>query len=73
MLDSEACIKAIGRGLSHPLDAFDTLGPGVAAALLRADEDDASRWSLSDIDIGDDYAAALAVEGPIVNIRRWRF
>lgn len=69
----EAYIKAIGRGLSQPLDGFDvTLAPGLPAALLRADQDDASRWSLSDIDVGDDYAAALVVEGQLLNIRCWQ-
>ena len=69
----EAYIKAIGRGLSQPLDGFDvTLVPDVPPALLRADEDDASRWSLSDIDVGDDYAAALMVEGQISNMRCWQ-
>src|SRR6185295_10633961 len=42
----EAYIKAIGRGLSEPLDAFDvTLAPGEAAALLRAERGDVTRWS----------------------------
>ena len=69
----EAYIKAIGRGLSQPLDGFDvTLVPDVPPALLRADEDDASRWSLSDIEVGTDYAAALVVEGQISNIRYWQ-
>jgi 4'-phosphopantetheinyl transferase len=68
----EAFIKATGRGLSQPLDEFDvTLAPGEAAALLRVDEDDASRWSMSDIDVGGDYAAALVVEGAASNIQYW--
>jgi 4'-phosphopantetheinyl transferase len=68
----EAFIKATGRGLSQPLDAFDvTLAPGVAAELLRVEEDDASRWSMSDIDAGVDYAAALVVEGAAATIRYW--
>lgn len=70
----EAYIKALGRGLSQPLDGFDvTLGPGEPAALLRTDEDDASRWSLSDIDAGNDYAAALVVEGHVSKIRCWQW
>ena len=70
----EAYIKAIGRGLSQPLDGFDvTLGPAEPAALLRADGDDASRWSLSDIDAGGDYAAALVIEGQIPNMRCWQW
>ncbi|HKY45037.1 MAG TPA: 4'-phosphopantetheinyl transferase superfamily protein [Pyrinomonadaceae bacterium] len=69
----EAYIKAIGRGLSQPLEGFDvTLAPEAPPALLRADEDDASRWSLSDIDVGSDYAAALVVEGRISEIRCWQ-
>jgi 4'-phosphopantetheinyl transferase len=69
----EAYIKAIGRGLSQALDGFDvTLAPGIPAALLRADKDDASRWSLSDIDVGEEYAGALMIEGEISNIRFWQ-
>lgn len=66
----EAFIKATGRGLSQELAGFDvTLGPGVRAELLRVEDDDASRWSLCDIDVGEDYAGALAVEGAILNLR----
>lgn len=55
----EAYIKAIGSGLSHPLDSFDvTLAPGEPAALARAEG-----WSLFDLEFAPDYAAALAVEG----------
>ena len=69
----EAYIKAIGRGLSQALDGFDvTLAPGIPAALLRAGEDDATRWSLIDIDVGEEYAGALMVEGEILNIRFWQ-
>ncbi len=70
----EAFIKATGRGLSQSLDAFDvTLAPGVAAELLRIEKDQASRWSMSDIDVGADYAGALVVEGRASNIRFWNF
>lgn len=69
----EAYIKAIGRGLSQPLDGFDvTLAPDLPPALLRAAEDDTSRWSLLDIDVEKDYAAALVVEGQISNVRCWQ-
>jgi 4'-phosphopantetheinyl transferase len=68
----EAYIKAIGRGLSEPLDAFDvTLAPREAARLLRAEREDVSRWSMFDIDAGDDYAAALLVEAPVSHVRLW--
>lgn len=69
----EAYIKAIGRGLSQALDGFDvTLAPGIPAALLRAGEDDASHWSLIDIDVGEEYAGALMIEGQFSNIRFWQ-
>lgn len=70
----EAYIKAIGRGLSEPLDAFDvTLTPGEAPALLRASGQDVTRWSLFDLDVGEEYAGAVLVEAPVSKIRLWRF
>jgi 4'-phosphopantetheinyl transferase len=69
----EAYIKAIGRGMSEPLDAFDvTLAPGEAAALLRAEGQDVSRWSLFDIDVGAGYAGALLAEAPVSKIGLWQ-
>lgn len=66
----EAFIKATGKGLSQSLDGFDvTLAPGVAAELLRVEEEDASRWFMSDIDVGTEYAAALAVEGRVSKVQ----
>lgn len=70
----EAYIKAIGKGLSQPLDGFDvTLAPSDPAALLRAGEEDKLQWTLSDIDVGPDYASALAVEGIPSQISCWRY
>ena len=69
----EAYIKAIGKGLSQALDEFDvTLAPGITPALLRAEDDDASRWWMSDIDVGESYAGALAVERPVAELRFFR-
>ena len=66
----EAYIKAIGKGLSQPLDGFDvTLAPFDPAKLLRAGEEDKLQWTLSDLDVGTDYASALAVEGTISELR----
>lgn len=69
----EAYIKAIGKGLSQALDEFDvTLGPGASAELLRAADDDASRWVLRDVDVGEGYAAALMVERPVAEVQFFR-
>jgi 4'-phosphopantetheinyl transferase len=69
----EAYIKAIGRGLSEPLDAFDvTLAPGEVAALLRAERGDVARWAMFDVAVEDDYAGALAAEAPVSDIRYWQ-
>ncbi len=60
----EAYVKAVGEGLSLPLSQFDvTLRPGEPARLLatRPDLREASRWALWNLDLGADYAAALAV------------
>jgi 4'-phosphopantetheinyl transferase len=62
----EALIKAVGDGLSMPLDAFDvTLTPGEPARLLatRTPGLDASRWTLHALDAGPEWVAAIAVEG----------
>ena len=70
----EAFIKATGLGLSQPLDDFDvTLASGEPAALLRCKDDDASRWFLCDLEVGDDYSAALAIETPVAKVRCWEF
>ena len=61
----EAYIKAIGNGLSHPLDEFDvTLAAGEPAALLRdyREERATSSWSMFNLEL-EDYAGALVVEG----------
>lgn len=70
----EAYIKAIGKGLSQPLDGFDvTLAPSDPAVLLRPGDEDTLTWSMSDVDVGRDYASALAVEGEPSRIDCWRF
>ncbi|HYH80967.1 MAG TPA: 4'-phosphopantetheinyl transferase superfamily protein [Longimicrobium sp.] len=62
----EAYIKALGEGLSMPLDCFDvTLRPGEPARLLatRGNPDQAARWTLRELDPGPGWIGALAVEG----------
>lgn len=61
----EAFIKALGEGLSHPLDQFDvSLTPGKPAALLatRPDAGQARRWLMWNLQVPGEYAAALVAE-----------
>lgn len=72
----EAWLKAKGTGLRLPLADFDvSLGPDEPARLLatRFDDEEAARWSLVDIEAGEDFAAALAWlgEAPVVELFDW--
>lgn len=62
----EAYIKARGMGLQFPLDQFDvSCAPGKPARLLavRSGDDRAERWSMYDLQLGDEYCGAAIVEG----------
>jgi 4'-phosphopantetheinyl transferase len=68
----EAYLKALGAGLSAPLDGFDvTLGRRRPAALLAIDGDRAAarRWTLLDLPVGSGLAGAVAVAAPQVTAR----
>jgi 4'-phosphopantetheinyl transferase len=72
----EAFIKALGDGLSFPLQEFDvSLLPGEPARLLRLHGSplEAARWSMVDLQPAQGYVAALVVEGNSYSIshRDW--
>jgi 4'-phosphopantetheinyl transferase len=59
----EAYIKALGDGLSMPLDSFQvSLGPGAPASLIHAAGDlgTVGKWSLSSLAPGAGYIGSLA-------------
>lgn len=69
----EAYIKARGEGLSFPLDQFDVgLAPGEPARLLcvRGEPNEALRWSMRDLDAGEEYRAAVIAEGNDWQLKR---
>jgi 4'-phosphopantetheinyl transferase len=60
----EAFLKAIGTGLSTPLDAFDvTLEPVTEPRILRLPAAATENWSLYHLEPMPDYVAAVAVQG----------
>ncbi len=72
----EAFVKAVGEGLSMPLDRFDvTLAPGEPARLLatRPDAAQVERWTLVEVDPGPGWVGALMAEGRGWGVRSWEW
>ena len=71
----EAYIKALGAGLSHPLNAFAvSLTPGESSRLISTDKDsqqEAAKWSIIDLNPFPGYAAALAVREISPKLHFW--
>lgn len=70
----ESFVKAIGQGLSCPLDAFDvSLDEAPAQGLLscRLPSISCSDWSIANIASAPGYSAALTVEGRGCRIETW--
>ncbi len=72
----EAYVKALGEGVTLPLNQFDvTMGPDGPARLLadRRYPHNPACWSLLNLDLGPDCAAALAVQGslPTITFLQW--
>jgi 4'-phosphopantetheinyl transferase len=70
----EAYVKALGEGLSVPLDSFGmAFGQGVPPALLWVElaPQEVSRWSVYDVAVPQGYAAALVIEGQEHRLRQW--
>jgi 4'-phosphopantetheinyl transferase len=72
----EAFIKALGQGLSYPLNQFEvSLKPGEAAALLRVNNDPTAtaRWSMVALTPAPDYVGTLVVESCECVLRFWQY
>jgi 4'-phosphopantetheinyl transferase len=72
----EAYLKAIGLGLTSPLDQFDvSLAPGKSARLLHIEGDarEIERWSFHSLTPDFGYVAAVAVEGYSGHLVYWQW
>lgn len=67
----EAYIKAHGLGLSLPLDSFDVSLIPISLKATRPDPDEASRWTLSSLEVHTGYSGAVAVENTDPEFRYW--
>jgi 4'-phosphopantetheinyl transferase len=69
----EAFVKALGVGLSLPLDRFTVASdPDAPARLLSAEGEEPSRWTLLDL-AEPNFAAAVAVESNHATLRSMQF
>jgi 4'-phosphopantetheinyl transferase len=71
----EAYLKAVGDGLTRPLNHFDvSLKPGEPTKLLHVEQapQETDRWSLQTLVPAPGYVAALCVEGHDWQLACWR-
>jgi len=73
----EAFLKALGCGLSRPLDSFDVaFGPGESARLLasRTDPSEPARVALLAFEPAPGYVGAVAIVArTVLRVRTWRW
>lgn len=68
----EAFIKALGLGLSFPLDAFAvSLDEPAQLLQVRGVPPTPDEWTLRTLPVGPGYSAALALPGPAPVLRLW--
>ena len=70
----EAYIKALGRGLSIPLNRFDVSAGSPVPTSVTSESwgfPKTTRWSLQDLNLGDKYVGAVAVEGDTPQLQCW--
>ncbi|MEM7479764.1 MAG: 4'-phosphopantetheinyl transferase superfamily protein [Acidobacteriota bacterium] len=69
----EAYVKALGDGLSLPLDRFDVSLEEARFLALDGDPAKAAEWSLFHVNPGPGYVGAVAVPGRGWELRGWRW
>ena len=70
----EAWLKAVGSGLSFPLDQFCVTMDETAQVLsIRGDANEAAGWWLESCEPCDDYVASVAIRRKVAMVRKWQF
>ena len=70
----EAWLKAVGSGLSFPLNQFCvTLDDPARVLSIRGNTDEATQWWLESCEPCDGYVATVAMRGQAGAVRKWRF
>jgi len=70
----EAVIKALGDGLSYPLNAFDvSRALGEQAGLLLGEIGKESRFSIQVLGVGPGFTAAFALRGKCRRVHCWQW
>jgi 4'-phosphopantetheinyl transferase len=72
----EAIIKALGYGLSRPVDKYEVpLLPGEPVKMLKIEGDsrEASRWSIQAMKLAPNYTGAFAVKSEVYETKHWRW
>jgi 4'-phosphopantetheinyl transferase len=72
----EAFIKAVGQGLSFPLDQFEvSLEPDKPAKLLATNWEPkaVSKWSIYSMSPGANFVGSVAIEGPVKHVNFWNW
>jgi len=70
----ESWLKAVGSGLSFPLNQFCvTLDDPARVLSIRGDAHEAAQWWLESCPPSDGYVATVAMRGQATAVRKWRF
>jgi 4'-phosphopantetheinyl transferase len=72
----EAFIKAVGEGLSFPLDKFEvSLEPNKSAKLLATywQPEDVSKWSIYSLFPEPNFVGSLVIEGFVEKVKCWNW
>ncbi len=72
----EAILKARGEGISFPMEQCDVSsisGSGLSSVTLKENNIENQYWYVQDIFPGNDYAAAIAIEGGDWDLSCWDY